>query len=78
MNAKWTWNATDLAEERTIARSSDDENIYDRIVVIPMMIGPCSDCESDDDRGDKGQHTRSLHFISVLRNIHYLQFPRIV
>lgn len=44
-----------------IARSSDDENIYDRIVIIPMTTGPCSDCESDDDRGDKGQHTRSLH-----------------
>lgn len=30
-------------KERTIAGSSDDENIYDWIVNIPMTTGPCPD-----------------------------------
>lgn len=33
-------------KEQTIAGSSDDENIYDWIVNIPMTTGPCPDCGS--------------------------------
>lgn len=74
--SRYNWKVKRCLKERTIARSSDDENIYDRIVTIPMMAddGPCPDYESDDDRGNKGQHTRSLHIlcISVLRNTYII------
>jgi len=57
------WLKRAYVKEQTNARSSDDENIYDQIVIIPMTVGPCSDCESDNDQGDKGQYTRSLHSV---------------
>lgn len=59
----YRWLKKVYVKEQTIDRSSDDENIYDRIIIILMTAGPCTDCESNDDRDDKGQYTRSLHSV---------------